>query len=135
MLLRDYLLLQNRPPAVGAGITAAGVSQPNEPTNENGNTFGDELAAKLSEGRGVAFSGHALKRIDSRGIDIDSGEKLERLNKGVELAAEKGSSDALVLVDNTAFIVSVRNNKVITTLDSNDLKGNVFTNIDSAVII
>jgi flagellar operon protein len=61
--------------------------------------------------------------------------KLERLNKGVELAASKGSNDALVLVDSTAFVVSVKNNKVITTMSGADLAGSIFTNIDSTIIM
>ena len=61
----------------------------------------------------------------------------EKLNEkhGVELAAGKGSSETLVLVGRNAFVVSVKNNKVITTLSDNELNGNVFTNIDSTVIV
>jgi len=66
---------------------------------------------------------------------LSQGHKLERLNKGVELAQQKGSEETLVLVDSTAFVVSVKNNRVITMLSNDDLKGNVFTNIDSTVII
>ena len=63
-------------------------------------------------------------------------ETLERLNKGVELAAGKGAAvETLVLVGRNAFVVSVKNNKVITTLSDNELNGNVFTNIDSTVIV
>ena len=60
---------------------------------------------------------------------------LERLNRGIEIAAEKGSTDSLILVDTTAFLVSVKNNKVVTTMSQEDMKGNIFTNIDSTVII
>ena len=40
----------------------------------------------------------------------------------------------LVLVDGTAFVVSVRNHTVITAVDSEHMNDQVFTNIDSAVI-
>ncbi len=33
------------------------------------------------------------------------------------------------------FVVSVKNNTVITAVDASSMKGNVFTNIDSAVIV
>ena len=49
-------------------------------------------------------------------------------------AAEKGSRDSVVFVDNTAFVVSVKNNTVITAMDRSHLREHVFTNIDSAVI-
>jgi flagellar operon protein len=49
-------------------------------------------------------------------------------------AAGKGSRDAVVFVDNTAFVVSVPNNTVVTAVGSEHMREHVFTNIDSAVI-
>ena len=83
----------------------------------------------------MVFSKHALERISERRIDIENGDTLERLNKAVELAGEKGSNDALVMIGSNAFIVSIKNNKVITTLSADDMQGNIFTNIDSTVIM
>ena len=82
----------------------------------------------------MEFSKHAMQRISERSIDLTEGD-LERLNKGVEIAADKGSSETLVLVDTNAFVVSVKNNKVITTISKEELQGNIFTNIDSTVIM
>lgn len=81
------------------------------------------------------FSKHALDRISERQIDLNSDNTLERLNRAVELAGQKGSNDALVMIDSNAFIVSIKNNKVITTLSADDMQGNIFTNIDSTVIM
>jgi flagellar operon protein len=39
-----------------------------------------------------------------------------------------------VLLRDMAFIVSVRNRTIVTAMDSEHIKENVFTNIDSAVI-
>ena len=83
----------------------------------------------------MEFSKHALQRVEERSIDLSENDTLDRLNRGVELAAGKGSSETLVLVGRNAFVVSVKNNKVITTLSDNELQGNVFTNIDSTVIV
>ena len=52
----------------------------------------------------------------------------------VQLAASKGARESLVLMDQTAFVVSVPNRTVITVVDQPNLKQNVFTNIDSAII-
>ena len=90
---------------------------------------------KLAEKQGVEFSKHAMQRVEERSIDLSRDDTLDRLNRGVELAAGKGSSETLVLVGRNAFVVSVKNNKVITTLSDNELQGNVFTNIDSTVIV
>ena len=76
-----------------------------------------------------------LLRDPERSIDLSRDDTLDRLNRGVELAAGKGSSETLVLVGRNAFVVSVKNNKVITTLSDNELQGSVFTNIDSTVIV
>ena len=54
---------------------------------------------------------------------------------GVDRAAAKGAKESLVLVDNAALVVSIKNRTVITAVDQAHLKENVFTNIDSAVIV
>jgi flagellar operon protein len=81
----------------------------------------------------LQFSRHALERVQRRGIALDQAT-LGRLSEGVGRAASKGSRDSLVLVDGTAFVVSVNNRTVITAVGSEHMKENVFTNIDSAVI-
>ena len=58
--------------------------------------------------------------------------QLERLQNGTRRAEEKGIKESLVMVDNLAFIVNVRNNTVITAV--NEKEDKVFTNIDGAVI-
>ncbi len=97
-----------------------------------GRSFASELADASSPGA-PRFSKHALERLQRRGIELDA-PTMQRLGEGVARAAGKGSRDSLVLVDSTAFVVSVRNNTVITAVGSEHMKDNVFTNIDSAVI-
>ncbi|MCS6830767.1 MAG: TIGR02530 family flagellar biosynthesis protein [Armatimonadota bacterium] len=82
----------------------------------------------------VRFSAHAQARLQSRQIQLDS-EALRRVENAVDKAAEKGSRESLLLMDNVALIVSVRNRTVITAIDKENLKENVFTNIDSAVVL
>jgi flagellar operon protein len=81
----------------------------------------------------VVFSGHALQRIERRGITMDAATQ-KRLGEGVDRAASKGSRAAVVLVDNNAFVVGVPSRTVITAVDRDSMKEHVFTNIDSAVI-
>ncbi|MDD3429677.1 MAG: flagellar protein [Oscillospiraceae bacterium] len=103
-------------------------------TLQSGTSFKDLLAQQLSQNSNVQFSKHAVSRVIERGIEL-TGEGLERLNEGVKIAQQKGLNDTLILIDRTAFIVNAQNNKVITTVSENDLKGNVFTNIDGTVIV
>lgn len=79
------------------------------------------------------FSRHALQRVQRRGISLDQ-RTLGRLSEGVGRAAGKGSRDSVVLVDGTAFVVSVANRTVLTAVPQEHMKEQVFTNIDSAVI-
>ena len=90
-------------------------------------------APQTAAAGGLQFSRHALARVQRRGITLDA-PTLTRLSDGVARAASKGSRDSLVLVDDTAFVVSVPNRTVITAVGSQHMKDNVFTNIDSAVI-
>jgi flagellar operon protein len=81
----------------------------------------------------VTFSGHALQRIERRGITMDA-DTQKRLGEGVDRAASKGSRAAVVLIDNNAFVVGVPSRTVITAVGRDHMKEHVFTNIDSAVI-
>jgi flagellar operon protein len=94
---------------------------------------GRTFAETLDKASGVRFSGHALERVQRRGIDT-SPQTLARLDGAVERAAAKGARESVVLLDGTAFVVSVRNKTVITAVDAQSMREHVFTNIDSAVI-
>ena len=83
---------------------------------------------------GVTFSKHANERLESRNINL-SDEQITRLNKGILQAKEKSINESLVMMDNIAFIVNIKNNTVITAIEQEEKDSNVFTNIDGAVII
>lgn len=135
MLISEYLALRSQISVTTGSPISPQSAQETSAQPEQGESFAQALRARIEEKQGVEFSKHAMQRLEERSIDLSGGDTLERLNKGVEIAAEKGSNETLVLVDRTAFVVSVKNNKVITTLSNEDLTGNIFTNIDSTVII
>jgi len=103
-------------------------------SQEQGSSFSEILAERIKASTGVNFSKHAIERVTQRNVDIDS-ERMERLSEGIRLASQKGLGEALILVDQAAFIVNAKNNTVITAVSGEDLKGNVFSNINGAVII
>jgi flagellar operon protein len=129
------------PPVPTSAPTAPGAAKPADDAKRTANGAagtapGQSFAEALEQAGGsqpLQFSRHALARVGRRGIELDS-TTLGRLSEGVERAASKGSRDSLVLVDGTAFVVSVSNRTVITAVGSEQMKDNVFTNIDSAVI-
>jgi flagellar operon protein len=82
----------------------------------------------------LKVSGHAQTRLQSRNIELGESE-WNRVLEGVDRAAAKGAKESLVFVDDAALVVSIKNRTVITAVDRQHLKENVFTNIDSAVIV
>lgn len=82
----------------------------------------------------LKFSSHAVERMQSRGIRFDP-DQMDRIHTAVDKARDKGAKETLVLADAAALIVSVKNNTVVTVMDSDKMKENVFTNIDSTVMI
>lgn len=104
------------------------VSRPNQPQPKSVTDFSALLSDQLK------LSGHAQTRMQSRQIEIDKGQ-WERVMQGVDKAAAKGAKESLVLVDDVAMVVSVKNRTVITMIDKEQLNNNVFTNIDSAVVV
>jgi flagellar operon protein len=95
-----------------------------------GPSFADALQQSTG---GLQFSKHALERVQRRGIAASTAT-VRRLERGVDMAAAKNARDAVVMVDNTAFVVSVKNRTVITAIDASQMRDHVFTNIDSAVV-
>ena len=98
--------------------------------------FGAVLQQELerSQTRQVAFSKHALSRVEERGIEVTP-TLLERLGDSVERAEAKGATNILALDQSLAFIVNVPNNRVITALSEAEMKDSIFTNIDGAVFL
>jgi flagellar operon protein len=116
-------------------ILPPGTSRPTpRPTGSaDAGAFDRILTEKLQPSREVHFSRHALSRMESRGIELSSDE-MQRLQSAIQAVSAKGGRDSLVLLDDNALVVSVKNSTVVTVVDRENLKGNVFTNIDSAVI-
>jgi flagellar operon protein len=96
--------------------------------------FADTLQNEIEKSSSVKFSKHALERIASRGVEMSS-TVVDSLNQAVTKAREKGCKDIAVIGEKNAFIVSVQNNTVITTMNALEMRENIFTNIDSAVLL
>ncbi|MBK8872024.1 MAG: hypothetical protein IPN19_13580 [Elusimicrobia bacterium] len=82
----------------------------------------------------VKFSKHAEERLQRDGIHLTDAEK-ERLDQGMDKAAAKGARSSVLLMDDKVFIANVREKIVITSMTRDRLRDNVFTQIDSAVLL
>jgi flagellar operon protein len=97
-------------------------------------SFNKLFRTELNGGESIQFSKHAEARIHSRGIKMDA-ETVGRLVNAIEKAGERGSKETLVLDNDSAYVVSVKNRTVITVFDKDSLREGVVTAIDSAVIM
>jgi flagellar operon protein len=87
-----------------------------------------------TSGTPLKFSAHAMQRLESRNIKLTP-DDVARMNSMADKAAAKGAKQSLFLMNDVAMVVSIKNRTVITAVDHDSMKENVFTNIDSAAII
>lgn len=99
-----------------------------QPAAPTGSSFADTLANVQN----LRFSNHAQKRMQFRDINL-SDDGIARLANAVEKADKRGGKESLVLVDDLAFIVNVKDRLVVTALDPGSRGEGVFTKIDSVV--
>lgn len=100
-----------------------------------GPSFQDVFQGASDKASPVKFSAHALQRLQMRNIQLNS-QDLAKIDGAVNKAASKGARESLLVMNNNlALVVSVKNRTVITAVDGQSMKDNVFTNIDSAVIL
>ncbi len=108
--------------------------QPQNKT-ETASSFADMLQeVSRKSGANLTFSKHALARLDARQIEV-SPQLVEKMSDAVDKAGTKGVTEALILNGDTAFIVNVPNRTVVTSMNGGEMKENIFTNIDGAVIL
>lgn len=112
-----------RPGAVGGAGAAGGA-------------FAEVLRQRLGTAptAGVQFSRHALERLQASGRPM-SRNQVRAVEEAVDRAAAKGARESLILLNDLALVVSVQNRTVITAVAGERMKEQVFTNIDSAVIV
>lgn len=109
--------------------------QPQKPVT--GQTSDSSFARVLDQklpAQGVKFSQHAQERLRARNITFSPND-LANLEGAVNNVAQKGGKESLVMMGDSALVVSIKNRTVVTAMDRSQMKGNVFTNIDSAVVI
>jgi flagellar operon protein len=101
--------------------------------NPAAKSFGEVFSEVLARESKLTFSAHAQKRMTSRSIELSAGD-YSRLDSAYTRLSQKGAKEALVMLDDKAFLVSVTNKTVITAMDKIEVRQSVFTNIDGAVI-
>jgi flagellar operon protein len=124
----------------------------NKTKDTQGRSFADVLSAKTAENKTLndiklrqyqinnnrtqelSFSKHAQQRLAQRNIDI-APELMEKIGDASKKAYDKNIKNALILTDNTAFIVNTENNIVVTMINNSEMRDSIITNIDGTVIL
>ena len=88
----------------------------------------------IQERHGIKLSLHAAKRLQERNLEMDS-EEYFKLKDAMNRLKDKGGRDSLVITGKAAYIVDVANSTVVTAVDKNNMGQNVFTKIDSTLVI
>lgn len=92
--------------------------------------FKDILAK--AKGEGFTVSKHAALRLNE--INFTE-EDMKQIEKGFEIAKDKNSKNTVMLYKDVALIASVENKTLITAVEKDRSKDNIFTNIDSVVLL
>ncbi len=113
-------------------LTGASQAAPRQPAAGKPAACGQNFADALAQVQDVKFSNHAQKRLQAREISLTD-DGLARLSDAVTKAEKRGGRESLVLMDDMAFIVNVKDRLVVTALDARSRGEGVFTQIDSVV--
>ncbi len=119
---------------IGTSFEAIRPQQGKSVTPQQGTGQFGQLFQKELQDRSIAFSKHAMARAEERGIEVND-TLLDQLSGSLEKAQAKGATNILAFDATRAFIINVPHGRVITTMSQEEMKENVFTNIDGAVIL
>ncbi|ATD54640.1 TIGR02530 family flagellar biosynthesis protein [Clostridium chauvoei] len=97
-----------------------------------GNSFKDVLNEKIDKEDGYKLSKHAAERLKL--INFNN-QDMKAIEKGFEIAENKGCKNSVMLYKDIALIASIENKTIITAVEKERAKDNVFTNVDSVVIL
>lgn len=97
-------------------------------------SFNDVFQNELNKKEGVTISNHAAERLKDRDIHLDETD-MEKINEGINLASDKGCRECVIFYKDAALVTSIKNRTIITAMDKESSRGNIFTNVDSVLLL
>lgn len=82
----------------------------------------------------LIFSKHAKHRMQERNISMNQ-TQIDSMHQKLQEAKAKGVTDSLVLTNDAALLVSIKNNVVVTALDRSEMESKLFTNINGTIVL
>lgn len=95
-------------------------------------SFKQVLDNVKSKDEGFTVSKHAALRLNE--INFTK-EDMKEIEKGFEIAKDKNSKNTVMFYKDVALIASIENKTLITAVEKERAKDNIFTNVDSVVIL
>ncbi len=102
--------------------------------SEFSNLLNEQIGRSAEAQDGVNLSVHAARRLKERGMEID-GDEFLKIKNAMNMLRSKGGQDSLIITGKGAYIVDVNSNKIVTAMDKGSMSQNVFTKIDSTMIV
>ena len=99
---------------------------------ESKDTSFNQVLKNEIEKREYTISKHAEIRLKEINFNKQDMKKIE---KGFKIAEDKGAKNSLMIYKDLALITSIENRTVITAVSKERAKDNIYTNIDSVVIL
>ena len=118
--------------SVGQGSTLQEQLNKLKQQNINSKNFSEVLKDTLNKDEGFKVSKHAALRLNEIHF---TDEDMKEIEKGFKIAEDKNSKNTVMLYKNVALIASVENRTLITAVDKDRTNENIFTNIDSVVLL
>lgn len=103
-------------------------------TNKTTATSFKDVLNRTVEDKSIKISNHAQQRLQQRNVVLNA-QDMSKLESAIKSAELKGAKESVLFYKDTAFVTSIKNKTIITAVDSNSAEENIFTNIDSAVIV
>ena len=94
----------------------------------------EQNAAIEQKAKGIHLSTHAMKRLQERNLVLDK-EEYSKLQTAMDKLKLKGGQDSLVITGKAAYILDVPKNTIVTAIDKDSIGENVFTKIDSTILM
>lgn len=104
----------------------------NSKVNNSKCTFKEVLNEVAAEEIEYTLSKHAADRLSEINFTKDD---MKVIGNGFKLAEDKGSKNSVMIYKDVALIASIENKTLITAIEKDRAKENVFTNVDSVVIL
>lgn len=100
--------------------------------NNNSSSFKDILNKTLDDKNSFTISKHASLRLKNLNFNEND---MKNIEKGFKEAEEKGCKNSVMVYKDVAIIASIENKTIITAVEKDRAESNVFTNIDSVVLL